>query len=242
MAFLEKIKVLQLLIDILMIGILKTLEYNSISKSVFKDFDQDYIFLKLRYNPGKYQQYVLQRGDSAFIEYSDGKPYLEVTNRKLKKHDAHIYTLLDNFDVPNFAQLIFSENGELLSDEERNKMEQKLLNAYDSQLNYLDSLYSNKHLSKAEYIFNRSSIYYKKASRSKKYATDILTLEDLHIESYRNLLSMHIRRRLKKPTISIGNGMTVNWLEGFDQTKKYKCLLYKQQTLSFRVLFKSNEN
>ena len=197
----------------------KTLEYDRVSKSVTKRFEQDYLYLKLRYNPGKYQYYVLRGGDSVFIEYSNGKPYLEVSNRSLKKHDAEIVNLLEDFDVPTFADLLFSDEGRLLSDEEKDKMELKLIDAYDSQMGFLDSLYNEQFLSYEEYAFNKSSIYYKKLQKTKEYPKEVLTLQDLHVESYKFMLSSYIRTKLKKPTISLGNGLAQNSLEAFDKAK-----------------------
>jgi thiol-disulfide isomerase/thioredoxin len=196
------------------------IKYSTATKSLRKEFDHDHMYLRLRYNLGKYQWYVLRRGDSVFIEYDQGKPYIEVVNRALKKHDEDVQLLLQEFDVPATGHILISKNGKLLTKEEREQLNQTYIKEYGKQVQFLDSLYKNDLLSQKEYVYYRNTAMYSQMRLSKAYQKEVLREQDLHINKFVDLIAMHVRWQLKKPIISLGNGSAVNSLEAFDIAKK----------------------
>jgi len=196
------------------------IKYSSSSNSLQKEFDHEQMYLRLRYNPGKYQWYILRRGDSAFIEYDQGKPYLEITNRAVKKYDGTIQPLLQEFDIPKHGMMWVSEDGRFLKKEEREKASRRFVLGYAKQIQFLDSIYKEQLLSQEEYLFFRKTAVYKKMKLSKEYPKEVLREKDLHVQAFQDLISMYIQSSLKKKSISLGNGTALNWLEAFNKTKE----------------------
>lgn len=192
------------------------IKFNKASKSLTKTFDQDIVILKLRYNPGKVQEYILRRGDSAMIEYANGLPYLEITNRKLKEHDTDIATLLSEFKFPLGYFEFLNKHKRVKTKEEKKEEVKEYVKVYAQQLNLLDSIYREGLLSILEYEYHSKSISYLKEVKLKKYALDFLKLEDLHIGSYQELLRDYVFQNLKKKIISLGSGSARNSQEAFD--------------------------
>ncbi|MFY0631758.1 MAG: redoxin family protein [Flavobacteriaceae bacterium] len=186
------------------------------SKSFTKIFDQDIVILKLRYNPGKTQEYILRRGDSAMIEYANGIPYIEITNRELKEHDTNVATILSQFKFPlNYFEFL-DKHKRMKTKEEQKEEVSEYAKVYTQQLNLLDSLHKEGFLSTIEYKYHSKSISYLREVKLKKYTLDLLKIEDLHISSYQELLRDYVFQNLKKKIISLGSGSARNSQEAFD--------------------------
>ena len=193
-----------------------SIKYNKVGKKLSKTFDLDTVFLKLRYNPGKYQEYILRRGDSVMIEYAEGKPYIEILNRELKKHDVDVANILDQFEFPlNYFEFL-SKYKRVKNDKEKREEIKSYAKIYTQQLALLDSLKNNDFLSTAEYKYYWKSVNYLKEEKLKKYSLEVLQLKDLHINSYQRLLRDYVFQNLKKKIISLGSGSARNSAEAFD--------------------------
>ncbi|MFD2567301.1 TlpA family protein disulfide reductase [Pseudotenacibaculum haliotis] len=192
----------------------------ALNKSITQVFDHDIVYLKLRYNPGKYQTYVLQRGDSAIIEYSEGKPYIEVRNRETKKHDWDVASVIDKFTFPMKNIEFFNSNRRFRTKQEKEEEKKQYAKIYTQQVAMIDSLYKDDLLGEAEYDFYRKSAFYKIRQYDKELDLELLKKPDLHIHSYEELLNNYVFQNLKKKIISLGNGMARNSLESFDFTYK----------------------
>tara|TARA_R110002073_G_scaffold108336_5_gene243509 strand:+ start:90211 stop:91623 length:1413 start_codon:yes stop_codon:yes gene_type:complete len=223
-----------------------TLTFKKGYKNLTKVLDNDLVYLKLRYNPGKYQTYILRKGDSAIIEYSEGKPYIDLLNRKAKKHDFDISELLAKTQFPGGFMEFWNKNRRSRTKEEQKDRKKEFVKAYNDQLKIVDSLYQNNLLSKAEYEYNQTSIIYLKESNLERINPSLLKNKDLHINSYEICLKEYVFRRLKKQIISLGSGMARNSLEAFDyayasrefteENKEYLLLTYlKNIKLDFPI-------
>jgi thiol-disulfide isomerase/thioredoxin len=189
------------------------LKFNAVQKKLSKQFDNDTIYLKLRYNPGKSQLYILRRGDIASIKYIFGQPYLELKNRAFKKHDIDVSIAIDKFKA-NDKNMIFSFNSIKMKNSKNAK--KQAIKAYDKILTSLDSLSKENFLSNAEYSYYKKLISYKKELKTGKFKLGLLKKNDLHVEGYELYLRQYAFSNLKKKIISLGNGMARNSLEGFD--------------------------
>lgn len=189
------------------------LKFDTTQKKLSKTFNEDFIYLKLRYNPGKYQLYILRRGDAAAIKYILGQPYLELKNRVFKKHDIDVVKAIDKFTESD-RRMIFSFNAIKMKNKKSAKKE--AIKAYNKILTSLDSLQKNNFLSDAEYEYYTKFIFYKRELKTGKFKLDLLKKNDLHIEGYELYLRQYAFSNLKKKIISLGNGMVRNSLEGFD--------------------------
>jgi len=189
------------------------LKFNPTKKVLSKVFDQDTIYLKLRYNPGKSQMYILRRGDNATIEYVNGRPNLKVTNRQFKKHDEDVLIAINKFKASDKRIFI----SRFLSNKTAKKNAKKeAIKAYNKILISLDSLSRNHLLSNAEYTYYKKLITYKKELKTGVFKLNLLKKGDLHVEGYELYLRQYVFSNLKKKIISLGNGMARNTLEGFD--------------------------
>lgn len=189
------------------------LKFNTTKRTLNTVFNYDTIYLKLRYNPGKSQLYILRKGDNTFINYINGKPILKVKKRKLKKHDKDVINAINQFKI--------SENYHRVSMREIKKARTKqakreAIKAYTKILTSLDSLLQKDLLSYAEYKYYKKYITYKKELKSGKFKLELLKKNDLHIEDYELYLRQYVFSNLKKKIISLGNGMARNSLESFD--------------------------
>ena len=185
-------------------------------KRLTRTIDYDLIFLTLRYNPGKYQTYILRRGDSVLIEYAEGKPYFEITNRKIKKHDTNIASIIDTFKFPMSFFEFRNKNRRSRTKEEQKEEQNRYGEIYDQQITMIDSIYREGFLSKEEYKYYRNSTLYHKLNKARSFETSFLKRNDLHISSYQMFLKAYVFKNLKKKTISLGNGVATNSLESFD--------------------------
>lgn len=190
-----------------------SLKFNLTKKVLSKTFDQDTIYLKLRYNPGKSQMYILRRGDNATIEYVNGRPNLKVTNRRFKKHDEDVLIAINDFKASDKRILISRIS---IDKATKKKAKNEAIKAYNKILISLDSLSRNHLLSKAEYTYYKKLITYKKELKTGIFKLNLLKKGDLHVEGYELYLRQYVFSNLKKKIISLGNGMARNTLEGFD--------------------------
>ncbi len=191
-------------------------KYSTAYKNLTQVFDHDTLYLRLRYNPGKEQTFILRRGDSAIIEYFEGKPYIEIINREVKKHDSDISDVLARFKRPLYYFEFFQKKSRIRTEKEKKEAHKKFIKVYSQQLNLLDSLVQNDLLSQAEYEYNRNTIVYLKEGKSEKFNLNLLKAKDLHINSYQQFIKQYVFLHLKKKIISIANGMARNSLEAFD--------------------------
>lgn len=196
------------------------LDIDTTTYEISKLIDEDTIFLKLRYNPGKKKVFILRRGDQAKIDYIFGIPYLEVTNRTFKKHDVDVISAIDEL-LDKEKNRILSLNIHFFNDKKaQEKEKQKIIKEYNNILNSLDSLHKNDFLSFAEYEYYSKMITYKKSITQNKFDIELLKKKDLHIEPYDLYLRQYVFKNLKKKIISLGNGMARNSLEAFDVVLK----------------------
>lgn len=187
-------------------------------KSISTKLNLDLIYLRIRYNPGKYKIYILRRGDDAHIEYSNGYPYLDIRNREGKEFDLEVDEFIDRFEFPISFWEFNRINKRFRNDKEKKQEVQAYVEIYNQQLGLIDSLYNNNLLSKPEFEYHANSIRFQKLLKQKRFDVKELKKNLLHIPNYQNFLSMTIRSSLKKKTISLGNGLTVNWEEAFETT------------------------
>lgn len=187
-------------------------KYDSLNFSLNKDFYQDTIYLKLRYNPGKSKLFILRKGDSAQIEYIFGIPYLNLKHRQLKKNDYDVLKALHDFKAKDSRFTFF--NPFYKSNKKREK--QKSLNAYKKIIKSLDSLVKQNLISKVEHNYYKKYFIYRTGFKSNTYNLNFLKRNDLHIEGFDLYLRQYVFKNLKKKTISLGNGLARNSLEAFD--------------------------
>lgn len=181
-------------------------------KRVHKVFDEDIIYLKLRYNPGKSKLFILKRGDEAFIEYAEGKPYLDIKNRVLKEHDENISELLPELGIPVQSMIFYFKNRRGRTPKEK----RAAVKAYDKALSFLDSLSQNDLLSPSVYEYYRKKTIYERELQLEKFTIAYLTAPDLHVKGFDLFMRQYVFGNLKKKIISLGNGMARNSLEAFD--------------------------
>lgn len=190
----------------------KEIVLNKESINFSKQFENDTIYLKVRYNPGKSQVYILRRGDLATIDYIFDIPYLTLKNRKFKKNDEDIIKAINDFKVTDgrfrFLDPFYREN--------KKKEDEKSIKAYSNIIKSLDSLSNKELISVAEYEYYRKKFIYKKSIKSNNYQLSFLKRNDLHIDEYELYLRQYVFKNLKKKIISLGNGMARNSLESFD--------------------------
>ena len=190
------------------------IKYDSLNNNIEKEFDVDTLYLGLRYNPGKHQTFILRRGDSAKINYVNQKPILELKTRLFKKHDLDVINAISKYDsIDNNSILSFLNP---LGKANREKEKLKLINAYSKILKVLDSLSKNNLLSDAEYHYYKKRYSYKKAIKENKFDIKKLNKTDLHQDAYTLYMRQYVFKNLKKKIISLGNGMSRNFLESFD--------------------------
>lgn len=183
-------------------------------KRLQANIDADVIYLTLRYNVGKTKFFIVQRGDIATIEYSEGIPYIDIQNRTRKTHDEGIADLLKTLDMPLVGMEFYRKHGKA-----RTKQDKK--EAFDKStkiMAYLDSLSTNKLLSDIEYQYYRKKMLYQQELFASKFNVALLTQADLHIEEFELFMRQYVFGNLKKKIISLGNGMARNSLESFDFT------------------------
>lgn len=176
--------------------------------------DADVIYLTLRYNVGKTKFFMIQRGDIATIEYSDGIPYIDIQNRTRKKHDEDITELLNTLDVPLVGFKFYRKHGRSMSKKDKKEAFDKM----NKVIPYLDSLSQNGLLSDVEYQYYRRKTIYERELLAEQFNTALLTEADLHVEGFELFMRQYVFGNLKKKIISLGNGMARNSLESFDFT------------------------
>ena len=189
-----------------------SLDVNDAQEKISTTLDHDFIILKLRYNPGKTQSFILRRGDDAYIEYSNGKPYLDVRNREVKEHDQNVLAFLKESGLPPTAMEFYHENNRSKNNDDKKKSFKK----YDQLISSLDSLFKDNSLSDAEYDYYRKYLLYRKELDAEKFNTELFKNPDLHVEGYDLFMRQYIFGNLKKKIISLGNGSARNSLEAFD--------------------------
>lgn len=183
-------------------------------KEVSHSLDQDIIYLTVRYNPGKSRFFILRRGDVANIEYTDGKPYIEISNRTLREYDENISDVMKERGLPLEGMEFYQRNGAFRTKEQKKEAVKK----YDEIILFLDSLSKEKLLSDAEYEFYRNQTVYQKEIMANEFTIDLMKSPDLHIGSFDLFLRQYVFKNLKKKIISLGNGSARNSLEAFDFT------------------------
>lgn len=188
------------------------IEYDKRDSALVREFDLDTIFLKLRYNPGKSMTYILRRGDSAYINYKNEKPVLELKNRVSKKNDIELTLEAAEFDIANNPLYTMFNPFKLDKNERINKMNA----SYEKVLSTIDSLYVNDLISNAEYSYFQKKYVYRKAANLSEFEVDQFRNEDLHIPAYTAYLDKFVFNNLKVKTVSLGNGLARNYLESFD--------------------------
>lgn len=192
------------------------IEFNKASKSLTQVFNEEIMYLKLRYNPGKFQTFILRKGDSALVEYANGKPYIEILTREVKKYDSNVSEIIDQFEFPPNYFEFFHKYKRSPTDKEKKEEAEKYVEIYAKQIAIIDSLYTSDLLSQAEYKYYRTSILYQKLNKAKTYDLQLLKKPDLHVEGYDLFLRQYVFGNLKKKIISLGNGSARNSLEAFD--------------------------
>lgn len=188
------------------------IQYDSINYTLTKDFYEDTIYLKLRYNPGRNKLFILRKGDSANIDYIFGIPYLNVKNRKFKKNDQAISKAIHEFKFKDERFHFFNPFYKVNKEREK----QKSLKAYQKIINSLDSLAKEELISTVEHNYYKKYFKYRTGFKSNTYNLHYLKRSDLHIEGFELYLRQYVFKNLKKKTISLGNGLARNSLEAFD--------------------------
>lgn len=181
---------------------------------VFQTFDEDLIYLTLRYNPGISKLFMLRRGDLAFIEYANGKPYIDVQNRALKEYDEDIDAFIETLEPPIAPMNFYYKNRRGRKTSEKKKAAEKLMAIITS----LDSLVRNDLLSTIEHSYYRKKMIYERELYLEKFTLPYLQAPDLHVEGFDLFMRQYVFGNLKKKIISLGNGMARNSLESFDFT------------------------
>ncbi len=180
--------------------------------NIYREFENDTLFLKVRYNPGKTKTFILRKGDVATVDYIFDIPYLTLKNRNLRKNDEDILKAINNFKENDerfrFLDPFYKDNKE--------KEDKKSILAYNNIIKSLDSLSKENLISHAEYIYYKKYFTYKKEIKANNFNEKLLKEKDLHIDSYVLYLRQYVFGNLKKKIISLGNGMARNSLESFD--------------------------
>lgn len=208
----------------------KTIAYDSIKNSTSTSFQEDTVFVKVRYNPGRSKLFILRKGDIATIDYIFDVPYLILKNRDLKKDDSKMLNAINEFEKKDIRFRFFDP----FYKENKKREDIKTIKSYENIVKSLDSLNKENLISKAEYEFYKKKFIYKKATKENKYKLSVLKNKDLHIDEFEFYLKQYVFKNLKKKIISLGNGAARNSLESFDFVYKSKdfSLVNKKHLLS----------
>jgi len=191
---------------------------DNITEKDFTNFKiiEDTIYLKLRYRTMKSKTFVLYKNDSVIINFNKKLPYIEYLNREYKKFDYGVEDILIKKEQPKDFFSFFEENKRFPNKKELDSIKIKKNNLYEEKIKWLDSIYKKGLISKKNYNYKRTNIFYSLNRTDEKIKEIIKGNNDLHIGSYCLMLKDFISNNIKNKVISVSNGNVINSKESFD--------------------------